>query len=188
MKCTNKFLAILWLLSLILCFSSCDKTDTSKEIQVKVESWSDEIITSDPEGANYDYYFASIKDLLYALKREPDKYNGVKVKVIGTMQLGYEDLSYEARLVDFIADSTNISSDGVLGRYNFNKTLDSSSSKVNIIISNDAQFSVAETGDLVKLYGIVSITRDSICINNCEYNLIADLDERKQNVSQQTVK
>ena len=186
MKHINKLLAVLLLLaSVLMCFSSCDETDEPPQTPVKVESWADEILNSDPDGVEYDFFFTSVKDLLYAIKHEPDKYNNAKVKILGTMQKGYDGLLYEARLVDFTADSTNMSIDESLSsQYQFRKTLDSSSSKINVLISNDAQFSVAEDGDYVKLYGSVTITRDEIYITNCEYSLIATLSERKQSVKQ----
>ena len=185
MKHINKLLAVLLLLaSVLMCFSSCDETEEPPETPVKVESWADEILNSDPDGVEYDFFFTSVKDLLYAIKHEPDKYNNAKVKILGTMQKGYDGLLYEARLVDFTIDSTNCPGDEALSRYEFRKTLDQSSSKINVLISNDAQFSVAEDGDFVKLYGMVTITRDEVCITNCEYSLIASLSERKQSVKQ----
>lgn len=172
-----KLLCLALSISFILPATSCRQKDNDNEEEsVKVESWDEELIISDPENAEYEYFFDSVEALLYAIKREPDKYNGATIKVVGTI---YKSLD-ETLLVDFTATSENVPSstevtgDSLLKMYN----IKNSNNRINIMISNDAQYAVAETGDYVKIYGTLKITRDSIYINNCEYDLIASFDER----------
>ena len=135
--------------------------------------------------AVYEYYFESVEKLLYAIKHEPEKYNNARIKVIGTLQTGLESTLYDMRLVDYTITSDYIpSTEGVEGRYQFRKVLDKSASKIDIEITSDAQYAVAETGDYVKIYGKVRITRERIFIDDCAYDLIATLDERIQNISE----
>ena len=176
-------LCITSLFLLASCQQETDKNNETSEPPVKVEQWSETLIKSDPDGVEYDYYFANVKDLLAAIKHSPDKYNNAKIKVIGTTQKGNEGLLYETRLVDYTMRSDDIPSTSSFSGHNaFRRTLDSSTSKIDIVITNDAQFSVVEDGDYVKLYGFVRLTRDSVYLGNCEYDLIATLDERIQNV------
>ena len=188
----TKHCKMLLILSIVLILSlglvSCNNDQPPpEEEQTKAESWDEGIISADPEGATYDYFFDSVEDLLVAIKHHPEEYNNAKVKVVGTLQTGLSNTLYETRLVDFTAKSTNTPSsiDGVMDGYNFRKVLDNSDGKIDIIISNDEQFAVAEDGDYVKVYGTVKITRDAIYIDGCEYDLIATLKERRENIDNQ---
>lgn len=179
-----KLLCLALSISFILSATSCKQKDSeNEEKSVKVESWDEELISSDPKNAKYEYFFESVEALLYAIKREPDKYNNTRIKVIGTIQKGYDGLLYDTRLVDYTMTAEYIPSNtGVADRYDFRKILDQSDSKIDFSIASDAQYAVAESGDYVKLYGTVKITRDQIIIDKCEYVLIATLDERIETI------
>lgn len=168
--------------AVVLSFLSCQKHgDTQETIDTWCETYDAEVINSDPDNISYDYFFANVEELRLAIKKDPDKYNGTKIKVVGTI---YKRDTVTG-LVDLLVDSQNVGTvkdaeSGAMGRAEFRKMLNSAEWKIDIIISNDAQYAVAESGDLVKLYGTINITRDIISINNCEYKLIASLDERVQ--------
>ncbi len=179
-----KFCCVAMLLVLVLPITSCKQTNqNNNEPEDKTEKWDEELLISDDIDAVYEYYFESVEKLLYAIKHEPDKYNNASIKVIGTIQTGLESTLYDIRLVDYTITSNYIpNTDGVAGRYEFRNELDKSAYKIDIAITNDAQYAVAETGDYVKIYGTIRITRDYIFVGNCEYDLIATIDERIQNL------
>lgn len=180
-------------LALSVTFFACDyhSDDQSDEkAEVKVESWPSSLLKSDATSVEYDYYFESVDDLRDAIKHDPDKYNGKKVKVIGTL---HEPLRTSAIfLVDYTLSSTdkitqcNLSDNTLTGdelsiKYDFIQTLDIST-KVHIIITNEAQKAVIEEGDFIKLYGTIVIDSSGIRIEDCEYKLIATLEERIERV------
>lgn len=180
-----KIVCIFLILASLFSISSCKKDDSEKNIEttMKTEKWDEEHLNSDNPSVVYEYYFESVEKLLYAIKHEPEKYNNARIKVIGTLQTGLESTLYDMRLVDYTITSDYIpSTEGVEGRYQFRKVLDKSASKIDIEITSDAQYAVAETGDYVKIYGKVRITRERIFIDDCAYDLIATIDERIQNL------
>ena len=179
-----KIACVALILVSILSLISCKKeNNNADEPVIKTETWDKSLLESDDKGEVYEYYFESVEKLLYAIKHEPEKYNNARIKVIGTLQTGLESTLYDMRLVDYTITSDYIpSTEGVEGRYQFRKVLDKSASKIDIEITSDAQYAVAETGDYVKIYGKVRITRERILIDDCAYDLIATIDERIQNL------
>lgn len=176
------------LLVRILCFVLCiicvvsAATSCQNKDQVKVEKWDQKLIESDPANVKYDYFFESIEALLSAIKREPDKYNDANIKVVGTIYKGSSTL-----LVDFTATSENMPSTEASAGEAWSKLhdLQNAKNKIRIGISNDAQYAVSETGDYVKIYGTLKITRDEIYIAYCTYDLIATVSERSANVTEE---
>lgn len=173
----KKLIALFALLTISICVCSCNKVEPRGP--EKIESYSEELINYDPEDITYEYYFNSVEELLIALKHNPDKYNNSKIKVIGTINKNFDKIT----LVDFKASSWTVPEKGE-SYYNLYVQLDSRDS-ITILITNDAQYSVVEIGDYVKVYGTVRLTRDAIYIDDCEYDLIASLDERRENFKQQ---
>ena len=189
----KKLLSIIFCISIIFCLASCQQksNDSDVDVPVKVEKWDNKLLRTDPSGVTYDYYFRNVEVLLDKIKHDPDMYNNKRVKVVGTLQVSMNS-KYDGLLVDFVADSTNIppsedtlTGEGVTSRYEFRKALSSSNYSIGITISNDAQYAVAEDGDYVKVYGTIKLDRDSIYIDVYEYDLIATLDERRENIEKQ---
>lgn len=186
-----KLLAIVICVALSFGLYACDgigKTEEETSKEIKTEQYPEGAINSDPEGMEYDYFFESVEALNIAMKKNPDKYNNSTIKVIGTLA----KRDNEFFLVDYTATSSNVpplsnaelTGDTLTKGYEFHKMLHASDGKIEIFISNDAQYAVAEEGDYVKLYGTLQLTRNSIYIGSCEYDLIATLDERIEMVSQ----
>lgn len=180
-----KLLSLALCLSLTVSFSSCKKDDKSEETTEKkviTEKYSEQIISADPEGLEYEYFFESIKALTTAMKKAPDTYNNAKVKVIGTLY----KRDNQFYLVDYTATSENVlhNTGSSMDRYEFNKKLYTSDGKIEIYISNEAQHAVAETGDYVKLYGTIRMPNEGAFLSSCQYDLIATLDERIEIVTQ----
>ena len=192
MKYLRRTIALLILVSVAVCCCSCNESKGAVTVAQTVgyESWDEEVINSNPKKIQYTYYFASVKELLSAVKHEPEKYNNAKVKVLGTLNTKPNESLYDIQLIDFAVDSTTYypnegTFDGnALDRYSQERKLLLTENKIDINITNDVQFSVAETGDLVKLYGTLTITRSAIYIDNCQYDLIATLGERVENAKQ----
>lgn len=182
-----KLLCFALSLSFILSATSCQQNNNgndeeSAEESVKTETWDDELISSDPEDVEYEYFFDSVEALQYAIKREPEKYDGATIKVVGTI---YKS-SDETLLVDFTGTSENLPSpesspgQAFLTLYTIKSTAEY---RIDILISSNAQYVVSETGDYVKIYGTLKMTRDVIYIDDCEYDLIATWDERIENIN-----
>lgn len=190
----KKLLSIIFCIGIIFCLASCQQNNNDSDVDKpvkKVEQWDDELLKADPSDVTYHYYFESVEALLNEIKHNPDMYNNRIVKVVGTLQVSI-DSEYDGQLVDFVADSTNIppledtvTGAGVMARYEFRKALNRSNYKIYVMISNDAQYAVAEDGDYVKIYGRIRLGRGSIYIDDCEYDLIATLDERRENIEKQ---
>ncbi len=194
----KKLIALFALLIISLSVCSCNNQETPEEYkeEYKEESWSEELITNDPEGVSYEYFFESVADLRDAIKHEPDKYNGAKIKIVGTVDLYYASHDYNfsdklTRLVDITVNTTNtpirettVTGEDIRSLKEFFTKLDNASG-IKVNISNDAQFYVTSDGDYVKLYGTIRIERDALYIDNCEYDLIATVDERVENLNQQ---
>lgn len=187
----KKLLGILFCIGIIFCLASCQQNNNDSNVDKPVitEHWEDKLLKSDPSGVKYDYYFESVEALLDAIKHDPDMYDGKKVKVVGTLHMSI-DSEYDGRLVDFVADSTNLppsedrlTGDGLRARIELRKALNGATHKIYIDIYKDAQYAVAEDGDYVKIYGTITLDRDSIYIDDCEYDLIATLDERRENIT-----
>ena len=180
-----KLLALALCLSLAVSFCSCKKDDKSEETTEKkiiTEKYSEEIISTNPEGVEYEYFFESVEALTTAMKKDTNKYNGATVKVTGTLY----KRDNQFYLVDYTATSANVPNTGssLQDRYEFHKKLNTSDGKIEIYISNEAQHAVAETGDYVKLYGTIRMPKEGVFLGSCEYNLIATLDERIEMVTQ----
>ena len=182
----KRILSVVLCIALPLSFCACEivntPTEETKPQETIVEQYSKEIINTDPKGIEYEYFFENVEALKLAMKKDPDKYNNATVKVIGSIVIK-DDKCY---LIDYTATSTNVPSKNASSddmEYESWKMLKETSEKIEIIISNDAQYAVSETGDFVKLYGTLRLTRDSIYIGSCEYDLIATLDERIEKVT-----
>lgn len=189
----KKFICLLLILTTSFSLFACDDSSNDhheeqeekqeEKQETKTESWSSSLLKSDPSGVQYDYYFKSVEDMYDAIKRDPDKYNGKSVKVIGTLYKvpGSSDIS----LLDYTVTSAAFKSEDnyspvrivldMVSRYN-------SFEKIDVSITSDTQYAVIETGDLVKLYGTIVIDRSGIQFENCEYKLIATLEERIEKV------
>lgn len=155
--------------------------ESSAEIKTWIETWDDEIINSDHSEVSYDYSFESVSELYYLITRNPEKYNGKKIKIIGTIKKVYEGIE-KTYLSDITLNSQNLkgvnSASSDLNKIIILNNLFKGAECINIYISSDAQHAVARDGFFVKLYGTLTISRYDISISNCKYELIATFDER----------
>ena len=197
MKHLIKFICIALCLTSIVLATSCAKTKDidendidendiheNEETSVKEEKWDEDILEDDPNNVEYEYYFESIEDLRYAIKHSPDKYNNAKVKVIGNI---YKQ-NTTTYLIDYALKSSDFDwmDEPKVSLFEYWTIVDNYPNRaIEVIITNDSQRLVAESGDLVKMYGTVKITTYGIFLSNCTYDLIATFEERVQNVNNQ---
>ena len=182
-KILTNIICIAICFSCILCLSSCrkDKTENTPAPSAKEEIWDDKLLESDPKGVAYYEYFKTVGELLDAIKRNPDLYNNKEIKVIGTI---YRD-DNNMLLIDYSAVSGNMpTGTSLMDEYLFEQSLNTYN-KIEILITSDAQYAVAENGDYVKIYGTIRLEREHIYIDNCRCDLIATLNERKNNIDSQ---
>ena len=133
--------------------------------------WMNLFINSDPEDVTYSYSFNSVNELLTAVKDRPWAYNNMQVKVLGTLYNEYFDVC-DPYLVDYENGESfpdNIIS-GELATYIWMKKKKDANQLIDIILASDTQFTVAESGDSVKMYGTVVISNGEIYLDNCKYS------------------
>lgn len=155
-------------------------TDTNKKLSYTLSSltdartdaamWKEKYMQSDPANVTYSYEFPSVNALLMAIKKNPEAYNNKQVKVFG-MILAYEHLSLNKKviaLIDYKNEALSNTDDFVARSLYRTKT--EVKEAIEVTLSNDLQYIVAETGDYVNLYGTVRITTGGIFLDNSQYN------------------
>lgn len=133
--------------------------------------WKDKYMATDPANVTYSYEFSSVNALITAIKKNPEAYHNVKVKVYG-MILAYEDATFGRKaiaLMDYKGESLSFDSSDYEARYFMRKKAETKE-LLEVTLSSDLQYTVAETGDYVNIYGIVKITNGEIYLDKCQYN------------------
>lgn len=150
---------------------------TSK-YQSEVASLKNKLISSDPNNVTYAYSFNSVEALMTAIKKNPTEYNNKQVKVVGTViKTDHEGASY-------IVDDDGYDFSSITSNYDvqysvWKKTQKEQGSIISVVITDDIQYTVVESGDYVKMYGTVKISNGEIYLANCEYSMIATRNERQ---------
>lgn len=144
--------------ALAICAVSC-RRGLDIETDNATETTDTEI--SDHEGDLFD----SVKDLKNAIKHNPSQYNGKVVSVKGTIA----KIDSEILLGSSIYFS-DISQVQIRHEVKTNPNF-------RIIISDEIQRSVLETGDKVVIHGTVIISDGEIYLDGCEYTMIETFEE-----------
>lgn len=155
-------------------------TDTNKKLSNTLSSltdartdaamWKEKYMQSDPANVTYSYEFPSVNALLMAIKKNPEAYHNKQVKVFG-MILAYEHLALNKKviaLIDYKNEALSNTDDFVVRSLYRTKT--EVKEAIEVTLSNDLQYIVAETGDYVNLYGTVRITTGGIFLDKSQYN------------------
>lgn len=155
-------------------------TDTNKKLSNTISSltdartdaayWKEKYMASDPANITYSYEFPSVNALLMAIKKNPEAYHNKQVKVFG-MIFTYEHETFnrkEIALIDYKGE-TLPDTDGFKARFFKNDKIEAKQA-IEVTMLNDLQYTVAETGDYVNLYGTVRITNGEIYLDKCQYN------------------
>jgi hypothetical protein len=118
------------------------------------------------ESSNYeDDSFESAKALNIAIKHNPSHYNGKVVSVTGTIAKTDSEM-----LLGSSSYWSGISRTEI--RYKVK-----SNPNFRIVMSDEIQQSVLETGDKVEICGTVTISDGEIYLDNCEYTMIETFEE-----------
>ncbi len=178
MKLT-KIITFLLTIGILLCSCTCKDDRETETEKSYIESWSPEIISSDPYNVQYLASFDSVKSLYRTIKSSPDQYNNKKIKVFGTVfnysSIKLVDITDLSKIKDIDKSSLHSNNLGVAERNMFDSQ---TGHEIELNIKSDAQYAVISTGDLVKLYGTLRIERNKIYIDDCTYSLVATLEER----------
>lgn len=109
-------------------------------------------------------YFGTVSELLSAIKHDPYNYIDKEIQVKGTFCKFESDKS--ALLFDRSLTSDGDPSSGVSFRYEARR-----SPNIDIKISDDILYTVAEDGDYITVSGTVKISDGKIYLDNCTYTL-----------------
>lgn len=109
-------------------------------------------------------YFGTVSELLSAIKHDPYNYIDKDIQVQGTFCKFENDKN--ALLFDRSLTSDGDSSSGVAFRYEARR-----SPNIDIMISDDILYTVAEDGDYITVSGTVKISDGKIYLDNCTYTL-----------------
>ena len=148
----------------------------NKEAELKtaksdIEYWKNKYMATDPANVTYSYEFSSVNALLTAIKKNPEAYHNKQVKVFG-MILTCNKLGKTTKTVhvfDYKGEDVNFSTSSGDALY-LMLTKDEAKELIEINLSSDLQYTVAETGEYVNLYGTVKITNGEIYLDKCQYN------------------
>lgn len=163
-------LLIAWILLTIALFVTLDVNsdaydDLYAELQStksQVEKYKRELDAYTPKTTDS---FDSAEELINAIKHNPKFYNGKVVSVRGS--------------IGNLSDSLILGNTGYwegMGKTSFNSNL-KRKPYIAVVISDDIQQSVVETGDRVRINGTVTIANGEIYLDNCEYTMIETFEE-----------
>lgn len=152
-------------------------TDTNTKLSNTISSltdartdaayWKEKYMATDPANVTYSYVFSSVNELYLAIKSNPTAYNNKQVKVYG-MLFTYKTSNKSIGLIDYKGEEFPSSSSLLAGVFLDEKI--EAKTGIKVTLSNDLEYTVAETGDYVNLYGTVKISNGEIYLDKCQYN------------------
>ena len=137
-----------------------------KAAKADIEYWKTKYMATDLANVTYSYEFSSVNALLTAIKKNPEAYQNKQVKVFG-MILTYKISKKTIGLIDYKGENLSSYSEIRAGVF-MDKKIEAKSG-IEVTLSSDLQYTVAETGDYVNLYGIVKIINGEIYLDKCQY-------------------
>lgn len=152
--------------------------ELTREAQKEAEKYKNLYLSGGNADATNDTVFSSATDLLTAIKKNAIYYNNKEVVVLGTMvkksdSIGIVDPSNKTNG----PINTSDTSDSLYSKYQ-EYQLRNLEIKIKTKISSNIQYTVVETGDLVKITGKVTISNGEIYLNNCQCEIVATFAER----------
>lgn len=140
----------------------------------EAENWKNQCLGIDVNSTENATSFTTVTDLLSSIKRDAEFYNNREIVVVGTI---YKS-SYSEKETLLINSSEKLAivkngDTNYLNRSEINYI-----DHIETIISNDLQYTVVETNDLVKITGKVIIKSGEIYLNNCSCEIITPGTER----------
>ena len=147
-----------------------NKESELKTAKSDIEYWKNKYMATDPANVTYSYEFSSVNALLTAIKNNPEAYHNKQIKVFG-MIFTYDTENYNRKaiaLIDYKGEVLSYDS-GFKARFFKNDKIEAKEA-IEATLSSDLQYTVAETGDYVNLYGTVKIINGEIYLDKCQYN------------------
>ena len=142
------------------------------EAKKNANEWEKKFLESDPQNVEYSYSFNDVTSLYNAVKKNPEAYYGKPVKVLTVV---YED-SEDPYLYMF---DPSVSIDSAYTDYDWWK-LFNQHKPLPALLDEYPLYAFIDSGDYVKMYGIVSINSDAtICLSSCVFEVIQTSEERK---------
>ena len=151
-----------------------DQKSLAAQYREEALTWKDKYMNSDPANVTYSYEFPSVNALISAIKKNPEAYHNKQVKVFG-MLLTYNTYDSNKKYIKFVSlfdyknENISFSPDDYAAEY-LMRIKSETKEAIDVKLSSDLQYTVAETGDYVNLYGIVKITNGEIYLDKCQYN------------------
>ena len=195
-KSLKSFACLIVCILMILCLSACNYMDffvdsDSNEIGNSTEKGDtvseglpsntsqnkDNIDTTVTATTHNDLYsFATVNDLIIAIKRNPTAYRNKEVTVTGTIlkkntYIAICDLSYVADL--------SASLDFSVREYSVYTNCKENNMCIDIIIYDDMAYAAVTSGDYVKLSGSIKAADGALYLDDCECEIIKFASERK---------
>ena len=153
-----------------------DKTILSNQLSEankKAAEWEKKFLESDSQNVEYSYTFKDVTSLYNAVKKNPEAYYGKPIKVLTVV---YED-SEDPYLYMF-DPSVSIDSSLYMDGFEWH-SLVNKHKPMPALLDEYPLYAFIDSGDYVKMYGIVSINSDaSICLSSCVFEVIQTSEER----------
>jgi hypothetical protein len=144
------------------------KMNELEEAKKNAEYWKERFDNSDPENITYSYEFSSVKDLYAAIKSNPIAYTGQIIKIIGTIYHFDSVFDDSEAVYLYSGNSNDIPTGGGVTASAWIKEKQKLKELIEVRLLSDLQYTVLETGDYVKIYGIVVIYDGDIYLDWCE--------------------
>lgn len=138
----------------------------------EIAYWKKKAESSGSDGTVSSYEFSSVNALLKAIKSNPTAYSNKQVSVYGMILAYARDSQKSIALIDYKGEDVSFTDD-LFGYYDARRFKDDkkeAKEAIDVTFSSDLQYTVAETGDYVNLYGTVRITNGEIYLDKCYYN------------------
>lgn len=144
------------------------------EAQKKANEWEKKFLESDSQNVEYSYSFNDVTSLYNAVKKNPEAYYGKPVKVLTVVYEDSED-PYLYMFDPSVSIDSSLYMNGVEWRYLVNQH-----KPLPALLDEYPLYAFIDSGDYVKMYGIVSINSDAtICLSSCVFEVIQTSEERK---------
>lgn len=116
--------------------------------------------------------FNSVAKLMEALKKDPSAYYNKKVKVLASVYKSENSKNDGTVTILDMSDELLYTNDRV-------SLMVALYSSIEAHISNDMPYAVLATGDYVELYGTIKTSNDELYLDDCQYDMISTVAERK---------
>ena len=162
-----RILLIIWCIVMCLGLFACSQTD-----EIADNATND--TTPETTDDNDPYTFESVQDLKLAIKKNPEMYENKQVTVKGSILKTEGQVIVSDAAPLHVGDTYNGSS--LMAEREFRQEANAKPN-IGIVMSKDNMSTLLDSGDYVKIIGVVTITNFSVYLNNCTYEMIKSIYE-----------